>query len=103
MKVMHNPEITARIKVGEYLEKEGKELVNFAYGTTNKNEKRFYVGIAYMPRNENDSNGYPPNRYDVVTYDSETDAFEHSSNYLNYENALIRMGHLIRKFTYENK
>ena len=103
MKIMHKPQIDVRVKVEERLEKDGKQLVEFAYGTANKDEKRFYVGIAYTPRNSNEGDGYPPNRYDVVVYDNEADGFEYCSNYLNYENALIQMGQLIRKATYENK
>ena len=102
MKVMHNPPLEVRIKVEKHLEKDGKWLVNFAYGSDDKNERRFYVGIAYTPRNSNEGSGYPSNRYDVVTYDNETDGFEYCSSYLNYENALIQMGQLIRKSTYES-
>lgn len=103
MKIMHKPQINVRVKVEERLEKDGKQLVEFAYGTANKDEKRFYVGIAYTPRNSNEGDGYPPNRYDVVIYDNDVDGFEYDSSYLNYENALIHMGQLIRKATYENK
>lgn len=100
---MHNPPIDARVKIEKHLENDGKELVSLAYGTADKGERRFFVGIAYMPRNNNEVNGYPPNRYDVVIYDNEVDGFEYCSRYLNYENALISMGQLIRKATYENK
>lgn len=103
MKIMHKPQIDVRIKVEEHLAKDGKELVNFAYGTANKDERRFYVGIAYMPRNSNEGDGYPFNRYDVIVYDNDVDGLEYHSSYLNYENALIHMGQLIRKATYENK
>ncbi len=108
MKVMHNPPLDVRIKIEKYLEKAGKELVNFVYGTADKDERRFYVGIAYTPRNSNEGdssspNCYDENRYDVVVYDNETDSFEYSSICLKYENALIHMGQLIRKTTYENK
>lgn len=102
MKVMHNPPLDVRVKVEKYLEKDGKELVNFAYGSADKDERRFYVGIAYTPRNSNEGNGYPPNRYDVVVYDNDVDGFEYHSSYLYYENALIYMGQIIRKATYEN-
>ena len=103
MKVMHNPPLEVRIKIEKHLEKDGKELVEFAYGSENKDERRFYVGIAYTPRNSNEGNGYPCNRYDVVVYDNETDDFKYWSSYLYYENALIHMGQFIRKATYENK
>ena len=102
MKVMHNPPLEVRIKVEKHLEKDGKWLVNFAYGSTDKDKRRLYVGIAYTPRNNNEGDGYPPNRYDVVIYNNEIDGFEYCSSYLNYENALIQMGQLIRKSTYES-
>lgn len=103
MKIMHNPPIDARIKVEEYLAKDGKELIHFAYGSADKDERQLFVGIAYMPRNSNKGNGDPPNRYDVVGCDVKTGILEYCSRYLNYENALIQMGQLIRKITYENK
>ena len=103
MKVMHNPPLDVRVKVEKHLEKDGKWLVNFAYGSDDKNERRFYVGIAYTPRNSNEGSGYPSNRYDVVTYDNEEDELEYYSSYLYYENALIHMGQNIRKATYENE
>ena len=103
MKVMHNPPLDVRVKVEKHLEKDGKWLVNFAYGTADNDERWFYVGIAYTPRNSNEGNGYPSNRYDVVTYNNETDGFKYYSSYLYYENALIHMGQLIRKATYENE
>ena len=104
MKVMHNPEITARIKVEEYLKKEGEELVNFAYAKTAEDDRRFYVGITYTPRNNNEgdscpTNRYDANRYDVITYDIETDNFEYCSVCLKYENALIQMGQRIEAYS----
>ena len=102
MKVMHNPPLDVRIKIEKYLEKDGKELVNFVYGTADKDERRFYVGIAYTPRNSNEGNGYPLNRYDVVTYDNESDEFKYYASYLYYENALIHMGQNIRRHICES-
>lgn len=101
MKVMHKPEITARVKVEEYLEKEGKELVAFSYGTANTNDKRFYVGIAYESGQGKDA---PPdrNRYEIVIYDTVTEQLAFSTACLYYENALIEMGQRIRRRTYEN-
>lgn len=107
MKVMHNPPLNVRLKFEEYLEKDGKELVNFAYGTSNMDERRFYVGIAYMPTHSdtdgNVDNIYSPNRYDVITYGIEKDIFACDYQHLNYENALFYMSKSITKTTYENK
>lgn len=102
MKVMHNPPLDVRVKFEEYLAKDGKELVNFAYGSADKDERQVFIGIAYMPRNNNEGDGYPPNRYDVVIYNAEIDMFEYCLRYLNYENALTHAGQLIRKVTYKN-
>lgn len=103
MKIMHNPPLDVMVKVEKRLEKDGKELVNFAYGSADKDERQLFVGIAYMPRNSNRGNGDPPNRYDIIACDFKTGIFEYYSKYLNYENALIQMGQLIRKATYETK
>ena len=107
MKVMHNPPLEVRLKFEDYLEKKGKELVNFAYGSNDMDERRFYVGIAYMPtRSDTDCDGdniYSPNRYDVITYDVEKDTFVCDYQHLNYENALFYMSRSITKTTYENK
>lgn len=102
MKVMHKPEITARIKVEEYLEKEGKELVDFAYGTSNMDERRFYIGIAYK-RGQGKDAPTDRNRYEIVVYDIKTGLFEFPTTCLYYETALIEMGQRIRRKTYENQ
>ena len=102
MKVMHNPPLDVRVKVEKHLEKDGKWLVNFAYGTSDNDERQLYTGIAYMPRNCNEGDGYPPNRYDVVAYDNETDSFIYWEKYLTYENALIEMGRRIREAIYKD-
>lgn len=102
MKIMHKP-IGVRSKIEELLKKEGKELVNLAYGTADENETHSYVGITYIPGNDNEESSYSSNRYDVFVYDNETDNFEYCSICLKYENALIQMGQMIRKATYENK
>lgn len=102
MKVMHNPSIEARIKVEEHL-KNSKELVSFAYGSNNPEERRFYVGITYLPVNNNTAEVYSLNRYDVVTYDAEKDIFVCDYQHLDYENALFYMSKSIRKTTHENK
>lgn len=108
MKIMHKPQIDVRIKFEEYLENTGKELVYLAYGTENIDEKRFYVGIAYLPthcdtESDSDIKVYSPNRYDVVTYDIEKDTFACDYQHLNYSNALFYMSKSIRNTTYENK
>lgn len=108
MKIMHKPQIDVRIKFEEYLENNGKELVYLAYGTENMDEKQFYVGIAYLPthcdtESDSDIKVYSPNRYDVVTYDAKEDIFKCDYQHHNYSDALIQMGQLIRKITYENK
>lgn len=94
MKIMHKPEIAARIKVEEYLEKEGKELVAFAYGTQNMEGRRFYVGIAYK-RSQGKDAPTDRNRYDIVVYDIKMDKFGYSSTNMDYEHALINMGQRI--------
>ena len=102
MKVMHNPPLDVRLKVEEYL-KNSRELVNFAYGSNDPEERRFYVGITYLPVNDNTAEVYSLNRYDVVTYDAEKDIFVCDYRHLNYENALFYMSKSIRKNTYENQ
>lgn len=103
MKIMHKPPINARIKVEEYLEKDGKQLVEFAYGSRNEDERRFYVGIAYKPVNSNNDNNFPQNRYDVVTYDNDEDTFRYIAKDLYYEIAFYEVGRLIRMATLQNK
>lgn len=106
MKVMHNPPLNVRLKFEEYLEKDGKELVNFAYGSNDMDERRFYVGIAYMPTNcdtKRDVNVYSPNRYDVITYDIEENIFGCNFQHCDYATALHFMGEHIRMATSQNK
>lgn len=102
MKIMHNPPLDVRVKIEKHLENDGKWLVNFVYGTAKKDEKQLYTGIAYKPIKGNGDGDYPPNRYDVVAYDNETDNFIYWEKDLTYENALIEMGRRIREMSYKD-
>ena len=102
MKVMHNPPLDVRLKVEEYLEN-SRELVNFAYGSNDPEERRFYVGITYLPVNDNTAEVYSPNRYDVVTYDAEKDIFECDFQHLDYVAALHFMEENIKIATLQTK
>lgn len=99
MKTMHKPEITARVKIEEYLEKDNKELIDLAYASAKENDRRFLIGIAYKRCHDKD-NPSNSDRYDVIIYDIKTDLFVYSSTCLNYENALIEVGQRIRRETY---
>lgn len=103
MKIMHNPQIDIRVKFEEYLGN-SRELVNLSYGSNNMDERRFYVGISYLPTHcdtENDSNiaVYSPNRYDVITYDAEANIFECNYKHLDYATALHFMQECILRAT----